>query len=33
MKNEEIDSDSESILDEDHDHELWRAKWMEEAGR
>jgi hypothetical protein len=32
MKNEEIDSDSESIPDEDHD-EQWRAEWMEEAGR
>jgi hypothetical protein len=33
-ENEEVDSDSESIQpDEDHDDELWRAEWMEEAGR
>ena len=32
-ENEEVDSDSESIPDEDHDDELWRAEWMEEAGR
>ena len=31
-ENEEVDSDSESIPDEDHD-ELWRAEWMEEARR
>jgi hypothetical protein len=32
-KNEEVDSDSESIPDEDHDDELWRTERMEEAGR
>ena len=32
-ENEEVDSDSESIPDEDHNHELWREEWMEEAGR
>jgi hypothetical protein len=32
-ENEEVDSDSESIPDKDHDDELWRAEWIEEAGR
>ena len=32
-ENEEVESDSESIPDEEHDDEEWRAEWMQEAGR
>jgi ATP-dependent DNA helicase PIF1 len=31
--NEDDNSDSESILDEDREAENWRAEWMQEAGR
>jgi hypothetical protein len=30
---ENVDSDSESIPDEDHEDDQWRAEWMQEAGR
>jgi ATP-dependent DNA helicase PIF1 len=32
-ENEEAESDSESIQDDDHEDEQWRAEWMQEAGR
>jgi hypothetical protein len=31
--NEDADSDSEDVLDDDQDAKRWRAEWMEEAGR
>ena len=31
--NEDVESDSEDVLDDDQDAERWRAEWMEEAGR
>jgi hypothetical protein len=30
---DDANSDSESVPDEDHDDENWRAEWMQEAGR
>jgi hypothetical protein len=32
-ENEADEYDSESIHDEDHEDEEWRAEWMQEAGR
>ena len=31
--NEDVESDSEDVPDDDQDAERWRAEWMEEAGR
>ena len=31
--NEDVESNSEDVLDDDQDAERWRAEWMEEAGR